>query len=520
MNINKLQIIGLLLLVLLLASPVLAGTGTITIWGTNVSTAQANVTIIGAPYNVTVTGWVVNGIKTITVNVTNVSGDNLTLYIANNSINKVAEFLVNGSAINGVMVNATGVFEYTYTQAQGVAIFTIRPAVNQGGFNTVWAYIQYLTVVVQTTINNVVITNTSRLNVTNIAGNGSEISQLNASNLTGSLPAINGSAIFGLNMSNQTRCTGNMTCTYQANGSMSLDATSNITAIFNQIQNTSTVKVSRMANNSIELTATVATGTSLSSSSTNYTAPDSSLSVGDTSQNTNIEGFINYVSINTTTAMNVTSIDIYIYSKTVGAAIRGAIYTNTTGRPGNLIIETQNQSTVNVGWNNISLTNPVYLNSNTRYWIAVQETGATVNYKDITPTASYTEFQAYGTFPATATTGVKTGTTPYIGILSSPRAANLQYTNSNNTNSLLIQVTLLANTTTGGSRAVGWCMADSSSPPATRISGQIGINNGMVNEEYIEQLTCVIPPAMNYAINTSTYPGGNLTWTDWREIII
>lgn len=95
--------------------------------------------------------------------------------------------------------------------------------------------------------------------------------KMNATNLTNPLPAINGSSLFGLKMSNQTMCTGNATCTYNTNGSVSLDAISNITAIFNRILNTSTVTITRHANNSIELVATAATTKTVINITQNYT---------------------------------------------------------------------------------------------------------------------------------------------------------------------------------------------------------------------------------------------------------
>lgn len=135
------QLIILLSVVLLaLISPVMATTGTVTIWGTNASNAQQNVTISNAPANITVTAWNVGGIKTFTVHIKNTS-DTITFNLYNFTATQVNELKVNSTSINGYQSDSNGLITFTRTQG-GIAnhTFNIQPAINQGGYNYTWAY--------------------------------------------------------------------------------------------------------------------------------------------------------------------------------------------------------------------------------------------------------------------------------------------------------------------------------------------------------------------------------------------
>ncbi len=170
---------ALFFIMLLIVSPAMAGTGTVTIFGTNVSNAQQNVTITDAPASITVTAWSVGGIKTFKVNVTNAS-DTLTFNLYNVTVGQVNEFKVNGTSINGYQGNSLGLVTFTRTQGMGNSTFNLAPAVQQGGYNTTWAYIQNLIVQTATTIYNVAI-----YNATQVQGNGSGLYDIVLANVTG-----------------------------------------------------------------------------------------------------------------------------------------------------------------------------------------------------------------------------------------------------------------------------------------------------------------------------------------------
>lgn len=158
--------------------PALAETGTVTINGTNVSTAQANTVIVGAPQSITITAWSVGGIKTFKVNVTNAS-DTITFNIYNVTAAQVNELKINGSGINGYQADSNGLITITRTQTTGNHTYNIAPAVSQGGFSTAWAWVQNLYVQTTTTIYNV-----SVYNATNIQGDGSGLYNINSENIT------------------------------------------------------------------------------------------------------------------------------------------------------------------------------------------------------------------------------------------------------------------------------------------------------------------------------------------------
>lgn len=173
-------LLALFFILILLTAPALAGTATITIFGTNASNAQANLTNTGNQ-SINVTAWNVGGIKTFKVNVTNAS-DTLTFNLYNVTAGQVNEFKINGTAINGYQADSNGLITFTRTQGTGNSTFNLAPAVQQGGYNTTWAYIQNLVVQTATTIYNVAI-----YNATQVQGDGSGLSNLNRSNVTGQI---------------------------------------------------------------------------------------------------------------------------------------------------------------------------------------------------------------------------------------------------------------------------------------------------------------------------------------------
>lgn len=136
----------MLLVIISIQSSAMATAGTVSIWGTNASNAQQNVTISGAPAAVTVTAWSVGGIKTFTVQVKNAS-DAITFTLYNVTAGQVNELKVNGTPINGYQANDTGVITFIRTQG-GIAnhTFNIQPAINQGGYNSTWSYNQFVRV--------------------------------------------------------------------------------------------------------------------------------------------------------------------------------------------------------------------------------------------------------------------------------------------------------------------------------------------------------------------------------------
>lgn len=398
--------------------------------------------------------------------------------------------------------------------------------------------------------------NVTTFNATNMAGNGSGIDSLNASNLTGSVSAVNGSALFGLNMSNATTCRGNVTCTYNANGSVSLDAVSNLTAIFNRVLNSSTVTAGVYPNGSVELTATsfMANSSSthaalnISTDMTTYLKTGSEISV-DSASNVSFLDLPTYGSIqNLTYDVGVANITDFSVSFEFLSNMAG-------GRFGIVTLSDLNDlSTENMIKQNsigIKLLNSIQVytsidgvssavvlltpGANTRYYINITRVGyygRVVIYSDSerTNTLASSTF-VVSTVPFRYITLLNNNwnhaatTSGYISNLSSfsidnvnsgvngyrdDKQFNTQYSNTN-TSPLMVIVTAAFTTTATNGIAKASCQQN-----AINLSGTVGIAAGLTSENVMSQLTCIIPPNSSYRINTTT-TNGNINLLDWRE---
>ena len=577
MKFNKLQIIGLLLLVSLLASPVIAASETLDIFGTNSSNAQTNITKSGNQ-SINVSAWSVgNGIKTLTINVTNTT-DIFTITLHNITIGRVSEVKFNGSSVIATQADTTGSIVFAQVQTTGNRTYTIQPAVNLGGQNTTWSWtwsypfilgsnITSLFVPFQNAVSDldmngknitnvtefrVTTVNTTVLNATNIAGNGSGISQINASNLTGSLPAINGSALFGLNMSNQTRCTGNLTCTYQANGSVSLDAANNITAIFNQVLNTSTVTVGMNANKTIELTATggathnfynysnISIASNISDFSTyNETDPNSEISFTPTNISVNsVTDTASRMTVGINSTGNFSINFTYAYSTMSGGTIHGLVFMSDIN--GSYSVSPFNGIGLMVVPGAIYLQkvlngvpvdgSTIAIDANTKYYGTFVRLDSSLTLSLFTDSARTTHKAGS---PVTWGSGISTrftnfsavnnrvynaGTKAYfladvsLNTADKDKEFNTQYINGNN----VIILTAIANMSisTGNGYAAMQCLNGTNA-----LSGKVGIFSSVQGYNSQMQLTCIVPANSPYAINNSQ-GSGNVELVDWREVTI
>lgn len=129
-------------LMLIGSAAALTGTGDFSIWGTNASNAQLNITRLpGNNQSVNVSGWAVaGGTKNFTVNVTNVS-DVVTLTLYNMTAYNVYSLLVNSNPIQAYQANSTGAIKFSRTQLKSNQTYKIQPAVNMAGYNLTWLWV-------------------------------------------------------------------------------------------------------------------------------------------------------------------------------------------------------------------------------------------------------------------------------------------------------------------------------------------------------------------------------------------
>ncbi len=554
MKFNKLQIIGLLLLVSLLASPVIAASETLDIFGTNSSNAQTNITKSGNQ-SINVSAWAIgSGIKTFTINVTNTT-DTFTITLHNITIGRVSEVKFNGSSVTATQADTTGTIVFAQVQTTGNRTYTIQPAVNQGGFNTTWSWIWSYPFIIGSNITSLFVpfqnavsdldmngknitnvtefrvktVNTTVLNATNIAGNGSGVSQINASNLTGTMSAVNGSAIFGLNMSNQTRCTGNMTCTYQANGSLSLDSTAQTTATvahtFFNFSNQTTTNISNFNIYNKTDPNAVLTVTANNISVVGETNGASRMTViTNSTGNYSINFTYGITSLDASTHMIATMSDIdgaYRVSpfNGLGAAISDSniIYARkvvngvTTGNSVgiNLAVNTKYFGTIVRDGTNLILS--VFSDAARSSHIA----GSPKTLTGVT-TTRFKNFSAINNH--LDGTGLKTYYIADVSLntidttIDKDKNPAIQYINGNT----VILLTITANisiSATNGYAAIQ-CLNGT-----TPLSGKIGIFSGLQGQNSQMQLTCIVPANSPYAINNSQ-GSGNVELVDWREVTI
>ena len=138
-------IVYIAFLIALFASPGMAGTGTIVIYGTNVSNAQANVTSSNGN-TVVVSQWGAdtNTTRAFSVNVIAAS-DTLTFDLGTFYPNKLYQLSVNRKVVDAYMTNAIGNITFTRTQPTSNYTFSLQPASNIAGYNATFGWFWNLT---------------------------------------------------------------------------------------------------------------------------------------------------------------------------------------------------------------------------------------------------------------------------------------------------------------------------------------------------------------------------------------
>lgn len=98
------------------------------------------------------------------------------------------------------------------------------------------------------------------------------------------------------------------------------------------------------------------------------------------------------------------------------------------------------------------------------------------------------------------------------------RALDTTYTNSNAARSILVMATIRCVATLGAGNAYVQAKADTSAPPTTVVSGLVGIQSGLLNEDNTYQICFVVPAGtnQNYRIDSSV-TNGTTTLHKWFE---
>lgn len=114
----------------------------------------------------------------------------------------------------------------------------------------------------------------------------------------------------------------------------------------------------------------------------------------------NSTGFIVYNQYTTGGSAYATSMKVYCR---VNSNVRLAIYSDSSGHPGTLLVESASTALTAGDWRSISIT-PTLLSASTAYWLAAQcQTAGGTGYRSATGFPREYQIQAYGAFPATAT---------------------------------------------------------------------------------------------------------------------
>lgn len=99
------------------------------------------------------------------------------------------------------------------------------------------------------------------------------------------------------------------------------------------------------------------------------------------------------------------------------------------------------------------------------------------------------------------------------------RGKNTTYTNSNNNRSLVVYVIIRCQITSAGGKATAQMKADTSSPPTTPITGEFGIQSGILNEDNSIAMAIIIGPGLNYRLDTIE-TNGTLSVVSWFETFL
>lgn len=145
--------------------------------------------------------------------------------------------------------------------------------------------------------------------------------------------------------------------------------------------------------------------------------------------------------------------------------------------------------------------------------------GGTTTKRNIIHTGADITFTGSGsntyTFPAATCTLANASKTN--SNVTGSRAVNTTYTNASSTNSMLVLATFRCAITLGAGTAYVQAKSDSSSPPTTVVSGIVGIQGGLINEDNSFQVVFVVEPSKNYRIDT-TASNGTVTLGAWIEV--
>lgn len=102
--------------------------------------------------------------------------------------------------------------------------------------------------------------------------------------------------------------------------------------------------------------------------------------------------------------------------------------------------------------------------------------------------------------------------------LTASRAKDTVYQNGSN-NSILVMATFRCAVTTAGGNAYVQAKADSLATPTTVVSGIIGIETGLLNEDGSFQIIFIVPAGAYYKI-VSSVTNGTATLGKWFEVAI
>lgn len=153
--------------------------------------------------------------------------------------------------------------------------------------------------------------------------------------------------------------------------------------------------------------------------------------VGIPTTATGNQGTIFYIPYIVSSTHTVTDIGIEVTTAAVFSTVSLALYSDNNGAPGTLIEQSGNLLSNTTGLKTYTFASPIVLSaSNQVYWMAVQASASGIGLR-VTSTAVcnfyvsgtggtgslYTQTQAFGTFPATATPTIFTASSSYVPVL-------------------------------------------------------------------------------------------------------
>jgi hypothetical protein len=98
------------------------------------------------------------------------------------------------------------------------------------------------------------------------------------------------------------------------------------------------------------------------------------------------------------------------------------------------------------------------------------------------------------------------------------RALNTTYTNATS-RTLLVAATVRCVVTVAAGSATVQGKSDAAAPPTTAVSGLVGIQAGLLNEDNTHQVTFAVAPGKNYRLD-SALTDGTATLGSWFETLL